>query len=52
MIKGNESDVEDIDFELQTKTVDKCLFYIVLNFKEFVISLQPDVRLRLGLHQM
>ena len=52
MIKGNESDVGNIDFELQTKIGDKCLCIILfLNGKELVISLQPDVQLRWGLDQ-
>ena len=51
MIKGNESDVGNIDFELQAKRGDKFLFYIVFKFKELFISLQPDVRLRWGLDQ-
>ena len=29
MIKGNESDVGNIDFELQAKTGDKCLYFIL-----------------------
>ena len=52
MIKGNESDVRNIDFELQAKIGHKCLCIILfLIFKELVISLQPDVRLRWGLDQ-
>ena len=45
MIKGNESDVANIDFELQAKTDDIIpMFYIVLKFKELLISLEePDV---------
>ena len=43
---GNESDVGNIDFELQAKKGDKFLLCIVLNFKELFISLQPDVQLR------
>ena len=44
MIKRNESDVGNIDFELQAKIGDKCLCIILfLNVKELVISLQPDV---------
>ena len=43
MIKGNESDIRNIHRELQAKEGDKCMFYIVLNFPELVISLQPDV---------
>ena len=30
--KGNETNAENIDFVLQVKIGDKCLFYIVLNF--------------------
>ena len=52
MIKGNESDVGNIDFELQAKIGHKCLcILLIMNFKELVISLQPDVRLRWGLDQ-
>ena len=52
MIKGNESDVKNIDFELQTKTGDKFLYFtLFLSFKELFISLKPDVRLRWGLEQ-
>ena len=44
MIKGNESDVGNIDIELQAKIGDKCVSIILfLNVKESVISLQPDV---------
>ena len=44
MIKGNESDDGNIDFELQAKIDDKCLCIILFsNIKESVISLQPDV---------
>ena len=43
MIKGNESDVGNIDFELQAKRGDRFLFYIVFEFKEIFISLQRDV---------
>ena len=46
MIKGNESDVWNIDFELQAKKGDKFLsFSLFLNFQELIISLQPDVQL-------
>ena len=49
MIKENESDVGNIDFQLKAKRGDKFLcFTLFLNFKELFISLQPDVRLRLG----
>ena len=52
MIKGNVSDVGNIDIELQAKISDKCLCMLLfLNFKESVISLQPSVRLRCGLDQ-
>ena len=52
MIKGNESDVENIDLELQAEGGDKFLcLTLFLNLKEFFISLQPDVRLRWGLDQ-
>ena len=40
MIKGNDSDVGNISFELQAKIGDKFIF---LNFKELFIALQPDV---------
>ena len=43
MIKGNESDVGNIDFELQAKRGQILMFYIVFEFKELFISLQPDV---------
>ena len=52
MIKGNESDVENIDFELQAKRGDKFLcFTLFFNFNELFVSLQPDVQLRWGLNQ-
>ena len=52
MIKGNESDVGNIDFELQAKRGVKFLcFTLFLNFTELFISLQPFVRLRWGLDQ-
>ena len=52
IIKGNESYVQNTDFEMQTKRGDKILrFYIVLNVKELFIFLQPDVRLRWGLER-
>ena len=52
MIKWKESDIRNIDFELQTKTaINAYMFYTVLNFKELVISLQPDVWLRWDLDQ-
>ena len=44
MITGNESDVRNIDFELQAKRGDKFLCFILLfNFKEVFISLQSNV---------
>ena len=47
MIKGNVSDVGNIDFELQAKRGDKFLsFTLFLNLKELFITLQPDVRLK------
>ena len=50
MIKGNEFHVGNIDFELRARRGLKILmFYIVFEFKELFISLQPDVRLRWGL---
>ena len=46
MIKGNESDVMNIDFELQAKRGDKFLcFTLFLNFSELFISLQPHIHL-------
>ena len=53
MIKGNESDVGNIDFELQTKKGDKFLcFSLFLNYKElFSYLCKPDVGLRCGLEQ-
>ena len=48
MIKGNESDVANIDFELWAKTGDIShipMMHIVLKFKELLISLKPDVGL-------
>ena len=52
MIKGNESDVGNIDFELQAKRGGKFLcFTLFLNFTKLFISLQPDVRLRWGLNR-
>ena len=40
MIKGNESDVKNIDFELQAKGGDKFLrFALFLNFTELFIYL-------------
>ena len=52
MVKGNESDVRSIDFELQAKIGGKCLCIVLsLNFKELVISLQLKVRLWWGLDQ-
>ena len=52
MIKRNESDVGNNDFEIQAKIVDKLLcFTLFLNFTELFISLQPDVRFRWGLDQ-
>ena len=53
MIKGNEPDVGNIDFELQAKTGDKFLcFTLFLNVKKLFISLQPDAWLRWGLGSM
>ena len=48
IIKGNESYVGNIDFELQA---DKFLSYIVLNLEESLISPQPDVQLKWDLDQ-
>ena len=54
MIKGNESDVGNIDFELQAERGDKFvwLLYIVFKVKDLFISPEPDVRLRWDLDQM
>ena len=44
MITGSESDVRNVDFELQAKRGEKFLcFTLFLNFKELSISPQPDV---------
>ena len=44
MIKGNESDVGNIDFELQATRGDKFLcFTLFLNLTELFISVQPYV---------
>ena len=52
MIKGNESVVGNIDFELQAKRGDKFFcFTLFFNFKKMFVSLQPDVRLRWDLDQ-
>ena len=52
MIKGNESDVDNIDFELQVKRGDKFIcFTLFLNFTELFISLQPYGPIRWGLDQ-
>ena len=52
MIKGNDSDVGNIDFELQAKRGDEFLCFILfLNFLKLFIYLQPDVRLRWGVDQ-
>ena len=58
MIKGNESDVVNTDFELQTKRVDKILMLFIVvvvvfyfNFRELFVSQQADVLLRWGLDQ-
>ena len=52
MIKGNELDVVNIDFGLQTKRGDKfSSLTLVLNFKELFVSLQSDVQLRWSLEQ-
>ena len=52
MITRNESDVGNIDFELQAKKGDKFSCFIVfLNVKALFISLQPHVRLKWALDQ-
>ena len=49
MIKGNESDVAHIDFELQAKTDDIYSYvYIVLKYKELLISLETRCRIVMG----
>ena len=52
MIKGNELDVGNIDFELcRLKEVINSYVLHCFEFKELFISLQPDVQLRWGLDQ-
>ena len=51
MIKGNESDVGNIDFELQTKTGDVLLCFTLFFTLKNCSYLQPDVQLRWGLNQ-
>ena len=51
IIKRNESDIRNIDFELQAKRGDKFLFYIVFEVKELFIFLELDVWLRWDLDQ-
>ena len=51
MIRGNESDVGNIDFELQAGDDKFLCFSLFLNIKELFISLLPDVRFRQVLHQ-
>ena len=51
MIKGNESDVWNINLELQVKTRDTFSCCTLLDFKELRLSLQPDDRLRWSLDQ-
>ena len=52
MIKGNESDVGNIDFELQAKRGGNfSCFTLFLSFKGLSISQQPYVQLRWGLNQ-
>ena len=44
MIKGNESDVVNVDFELQAKRGDKFLcFTLFLKLKNLLISLEQDI---------
>ena len=51
MIKGNESDVGNIDFEIQAYGGDKFLCFTLIWTSIIVQSLQPDVQLRWGLGQ-
>ena len=53
MIKGNELDLENTDFEIQAlMTYRKFLcFNFFLKLKELFRSLQPDVQLRWDLEQ-
>ena len=51
MIKGNESDVGNIDFELQTKRGDVLLCFTLFLTLKNCSYLQPDVQLRWGLNQ-
>ena len=52
MIKRNELEVGNTDFELQDKRGETLLcFTLFLNFKKLFISLQLDVLLRCGLDQ-
>ena len=51
MIKGNQLDVRNIDFDYRPKSDKFLLFTLFLNFTELVISLQPNVWLRWGLEQ-
>ena len=46
MIKGNESDVANIDLSYRLKQVTYIpMFYIVPKFKDLLISFEPDVGL-------
>ena len=50
--QGNESDVGNIDFELQAKRGNKFLcFALFFEVKELFISPEPDVWLRWDLDQ-
>ena len=46
VIKWNELDVRNIDFELQAKVGDKCACFIL--FKELFISLQCPIEMEFG----
>ena len=45
MIKGNELEVANIDFELQARCYQFLCFALFRNFKELFITLQPDKNL-------
>ena len=52
MIKGNESDVGNIDFEFKPKRGDKfSCFTMFLKFVELFLILHSDVQMRWGLDQ-
>ena len=44
VIKGNEADVADIDFQVEGNASDSFLcFSLFTDFQELFISLQPDI---------